>query len=289
MFWDTDRGDRKESYSCVNEGCIHGKGYVFEDAPSEWFTGHNPPLDTPKNCPDCLSWRREQKIIGSIMAQCYLCGFTWPIYAGERRHYHRNVGNWDDYWAENSMKKICRMCEENPNRRRKLMHRREAHKARKKLREEGMLIRPTEYGKTVREDGVDVNDLFNLVHAKGVRQTNAYHVPDNLSFYSSLVERRGKTALDHIMKAHHKWPQNIGTNAPDSILKIAYHITVSTESHVLEFEAKGRVMKYDTKQRVCVMLKADERSPTGGRILTAYPTTYEEVKTKIETGDWKCA
>jgi hypothetical protein len=68
--------------------------------------------------------------------------------------------------------------------------------------------------------------------------------------------------------------------------KGAHRIAASTESHILEFKTGNRVMKYDTHQRVCVMIIGDKNSLTKNRIFTAYSKELDDVKEKIEGKDW---
>jgi len=291
-YGDSDYGERSDSkgnhpYACENEGCVNGKGFVFTAAPPEWFNEHYNG-DTPKHCPQCKQWKIEQEAIGDITVACCLCSYERTISASKRISYHRHKGNWDDHWAEEASKEICRRCKKIPGRYTRVLLRHTEHTACL-----GCLYDPNlrTYGK--REKAVDakMKQLFDLVLAKGIQPSTPYQVPNNLEFYRNAPDPDHGTVIRHILKPKHEWKEALGKDDPQAVVNIGQRVALSDESHVLEFRLKndGRVMKYDTHRRVCALIEEDEDSPTGYLVRTTYPKGLKAVIKKIDTGEWKCA
>ncbi len=286
MSYDDD-DDEYEEYECVNVGCMGER--TFLDHPEEWY--ENRQWETPKNCYECREWIKAQLEIGPIVAVCQFCGFHWPIYANLRIRHHRITSNWDAYWQENESLQICYRCAEFPTRRHRLMRIAAERKSRDPAQR-----------KTVRDileedDRVTSKEASDILTGSAGRAPLSYLVPAEALYYhgvktwSDRTDRHGETQLTHIMKDEHKWGKEFGTNDPGTVLTLGAHIARSTEPHIREFVDPGdvgKVFKYDTQQRVLVIIVSDESSPTGNRLETVFPKSPKNVLAgKIRTGDWK--
>lgn len=282
MSYDDD--DDSQEYECQNVGCVGDK--IFEAAPEEWFEDNG--MDTPKNCQVCREWNTEQKHLGPVMAKCQFCAFTWPIEASWRIIYHKKTGNWDEYWSKNEQLQICRRCMEMPFRRRKLRERkaeRELPKRTPKEKKEREAREP----KNWKELLLELMETRSLGH-----EPQRFNVPDSMAYYEGVktpadrVDEHGENQLTHILKSDHAWTNKLGTEDPYTILSLAYHIAVSSESHVLQFTdlRNQKVIKYDPDQEVVVIIQRDRTSPTWNRIETAHPRRPKSVYYKLDTGKW---
>lgn len=288
-MYDDERGDRSQEYECMNVGCEHGEGWTFEAAPEEWFEERR--LSAPKNCPDCKEWIYNAKGIGAIHAMCCFCSYSWSIEATYRIMFHRNTGNWDEYWSDNKDRLLCRRCEEFPSRRRQLMYR----DAEKKARKTGTLKKRRAEKEATEFEAKNYNaELFHRLHGKEINTPKRYDVPTYAEYYRAIptpdkfVKDHGPNQLTHIMKSDHKWLEKIGTVSPETVLNIAHRISNSTEGHVLQFtDAKtGYTIKYDTTQRVCVVIRCDKTPPTRNRLVTVFPKDPEAVFKKLGQKEW---
>src|SRR3989344_957866 len=277
--YDEDEDDTQE-YECQNKGCVGDR--IFEAAPEEWFEDHG--MDPPKNCPTCREWNADQKNIGPIVATCQFCAFTWPYEATYRIIYHKKTGNWDEYWSQNEELQICHRCMEMPFRRRKLRER-GAERDRRKRTPKEKRARNAQEPKNWKEL------LLKLMEERGLgHEPQRFNVPDSMVYYEGVktpadrVDAHGENQLTHILKSDHAWAEKLGTEDPYTVLSLAYHIAVSSESHVLQFTdlRNKKVIKYDPDQEVVVIIQGDKKSPTGNRIETTHPKTPKGVYNKLD-------
>jgi hypothetical protein len=287
---DDEDDDRSQEYECINVGCAHGEGWTFEAAPEEWYEERG--LSTPKNCPDCKAWIAAAKETGAIHAECRFCNYSWSIEATYRIMFHRNTGNWDDYWADNRDKLLCRRCEDYPSRRRQLMYR----DAEKKARLTGTANdERAKQKKTESEAEKHSTNLRNRLRGQEINAPKRYDVPTYAEYYRAIptpekaVKDHGPNQLTHIMKPGHGWLEKIGTESPETVLNLAHRISNSTADHVLQFtDARmGYTIKYDTSQRICVVIRGDKTSPTRNRLVTVFPKEPEAVFNKVDAGLWR--
>jgi hypothetical protein len=285
--YDDDNERESEEYECQNKGCSNPEGTTFEAAPSAWF--ENKGLSTPTNCPVCKDWIREQKEDGAITATCVFCGYTWPVAAEFRISYHKYQGNWDEYWSKDE-NQLCLKCLEFPNRRLKLKVRR----AEKAYRDADW------YGNTYKEKSLEDirgkdsqrredNSLVLTLGSDPFR----FDVPSEAGFYFGIetpkdkVNKHGETQLDHIMKSDHKWSELGDMGDPNAILYTASHIARAQSDFIRQFDAGGGVIaKFDTNQMIVVLIVEDDRSTSGYRIETAFPSDGKYVMNKVNDGVW---
>jgi hypothetical protein len=283
-----------DEYECLCTGCFHGEGWIFEAAPAEWFEARKWP--TPSWCDECADWRDEQEEIGSIVAICRFCKYQRTFEPSDRIGFHRHVGNWDEYWEDNKDLQLCRMCKEMPSRRRQLMYR----DAERKAREENLSKDEIEKQKRIRNDEEHkANDaastLLTLLVGRAENVPEHFDIPTYVEYYRSIPTRKdkwtehGPNQLTHIMKDDHEWPEDFGTNSPEDVLHLAHRIANSTESHVFQFfDTRSKMtVKYDTDQRVCIVLCKDKTSPSGHRLHTAFPKSPGDVLGNIGEGHWR--
>lgn len=285
MSYDDDDEDRKQEYECQNAGCIGDR--TFKAAPEEWFKEND--LTPPKNCPTCRAWNDKQKEIGPVVATCQFCKYIWPIEATYRIIYHKNVGNWDQYWSEQKDFQICRRCEEMPFQRRKLRERLAESKLRNRT--------PEDNRQRVQVEQKDWRELlFTIVNELGLEATpERIDVPDAMSFYRDVktseckVSDHGENQLTHILKDDHKWSGKLGSEDPYTVLTLARSIAISTEGHVLQFKDRFSklIVKYDADQEVAVVIRESDRSPTGFLTHTTFPKTIKQAHKKVKYGKWK--
>lgn len=85
-------------YKCINAGCVNGKGSTFYAAPPTWFASKG--YSTPKNCPDCRKWIKQQ--VRSDF-RCTTCKIPVRISAGRKIMHHKKEGPY-------VLEKQCRGC-----------------------------------------------------------------------------------------------------------------------------------------------------------------------------------
>jgi hypothetical protein len=202
--------------------------------------------------------------------------------------YHRNTGNWDEYWAAQEAFQICRRCIEFPGRRRKLTH----LQAKKKYEKNPEALRQAD--KEYLEAETKKRELEEHLRMNGISGTpRPYHVPESMLFYRgvktppNLVGQHGESQLTHILKADHEWRNKLGTEDPGTVLSLAHRIAISTEPHVLQFTSGKNVAKYDSEQKVVVLIRESKESPTGSLIVTAFPVDSSYVTGKLKQGSWR--
>lgn len=98
-------------YKCINAGCVNGKGSTFYAAPPTWFASKG--YSTPKNCPDCRKWIKQQ--VRSDF-RCTTCKIPVRISAGRKIMHHKKEGPY-------VLEKQCRGCLEGKNVTKKVVRR----------------------------------------------------------------------------------------------------------------------------------------------------------------------
>lgn len=268
-------------YQCQNKGCPNGAGSSFElsDKEEAFYAEHG--LSSPKNCPECRIWRKEQTKKYTIT--CEACGNTRIITPEKRISHHRKTGPWSD-------PTLCRLCEEDPNR--ELLERNRALSDIQwlDLRRQASPAYPNRSGKNY--DRIDKGVYSQYVDSNNggiLSNPQPFDVLEDAEVYKNLHDRANGNALNHITKPGHMSYEKLGTNDGQTLILMASEIAHSANNEdVTQFQdsQSGYAIKRDNLTGQVVVIKPYEGPPPEYRVVTTYQVGDDQMIRKVESGIW---
>lgn len=258
---------------CQNEGCQSGKSFEIDEKQVEWFEERG--LTLPKSCPECRIWKREND--RDEVATCKVCNSKKVITGRQKIGFHRYKGVWE-------LPTLCRLCELHPERGEKY-----AKDKQEKNRIRDIYRGPEESRsrqKHWRDPLARQEKILDLQ-----TEVEPLQVLSDVGAYEKIFDKEHGNALEHIVGAKHgqELMQTYGVSDKQGVLNMLKLVAKSSDpERVYEFvQNDGRIVKYDRKYKVMMIILENSNPPPQDRILTAYPTSEGYLVTKISGGRWK--
>ncbi len=253
-------------YECQNQGC---ETFEFEGADEEWYWDHG--MDTPRNCPDCREWKKEQE---DEVFTCSVCGNKRFVSRGVKIMYHKNEGVWEDpEW--------CLPCERDPDRRKRFSEgdgdkdeygRRQRQPGQeKKRKEERLQPKITD----------SVEEALDYMYGNMYTNVTPIRIPDTADGFREFRDPVDGDRLRHLDRRHSSDFARKGYSIDTAILHLAGLAASDDPAIVAEFQDKSYVVKYDKENEVVGIVEPDAEMP-----ITGFPKPPSAVAGKIRARDW---
>lgn len=258
---------------CQNEGCQSGKSFEIDEKQVEWFEERG--LSLPKSCPECRVWKREND--RDEVATCKVCNSKKVITGRQKIGFHRYKGVWE-------LPTLCRLCELHPERGDRL-----AKSQQRKGENRGFLYGPQE-GQRPRSSWKDpLTQQEKVLEVQ--TEVEPLQVLSDAAAYEKIFDPIHGNALEHIVGAKHgqELMQTYGVSDKQGVLNMLKLVARSADpERVFEFvQEDGRIIKYDRKYKVMMVIIENTNPPPSERILTAYPKSEGSLVSKLSGGRWK--
>lgn len=238
-------------YNCMNRGCSNGFESTFYAAPPEWFSGKG--INTPKNCPDCKSWKKSQS---DSMHRCKSCGYSIRQSRGVKLMHHKKEGVY-------TPPSECRQCKD-------------GEKPPKTLRK-----RPPPPGALEPLRPAQILTVTPYTQLSAYRQSHyGKHVPGHAASQVGQAMQNGKRVSATTL---------VGPNASSHDLYAAgSEIAARTDSGVYQYESRGNILKVTIVNGTHVELTLfGPRDDGTSELLSSYDEmTVEAAKAKLKENHW---
>ena len=257
---------------CQNEGCQSGKSFEIHEKQLEWFEEKG--LTLPKSCPECREWKKENDC--DEVATCRVCNSKKRITGRQKIGFHRYKGVWE-------LPTLCRLCELHPERGEKL-----ARDLQTKSKSRTVYDGPEKSRwQQNRSDRLVQQEKFLELETV----VEPLQVLSDVGVYEQIYDPDYGNALEHIVGAKHgqKLMQTYGVSDKQGVLNMLKLVARSSDpERVYEFvQSDGRIIKYDRKYGVMMVIIENSNPPPQDRILTAYPKSEGSLVSKLSGGRWK--
>jgi len=257
---------------CQNEGCQSGRSFEIDPKQAAWFEERG--LSLPKSCPSCRDWKRAQK---DEISTCSMCKAKKRITDRQKIGFHRYKGVW-------VTPTLCRICELHPER-----AERQAQRAKNKGLIEELV---QQKGKKAKQEKPWKEDNYERLFKRLDVQTEVYSLPilANPLSYAKIYHKEDGNVRNHIIRhlSELEGAYRVkGEEVVFNVMKIAANS--SDPGRILEFVQveDGRIVKYDQKSKVVLVLDKYESPPPSHRLVTAFPKTIGAILKKLVDGRWK--